>query len=1002
MKCNFLISTVLLLIGLNFTVYGQTLEEQVETKIDSLESLILTANENGIDTQKEEMIAYTAKLFIEFAKVDEQSVSENTKYYGWHPTYKDDAQKLAEELPDFEREKTIELLETTISHLHQVISKDIVRPVTPLVDYSNIVRNENHLTQNGKTVFLMDYVWKPDDVEEDTKKYFGAYDGEYLTPSYLNEDLTYKEWAYNSIGSNDGQNIGSVFIDNNNIPSWAYQKYDNFDVGSRHYGKYDVDHPGAKELYGKMFEHFVPLIQGKKFTKLGYMLFNEPSFFTKEGVWNSGEVSEYTKIKFRTWLSNQHNSIADLNAEWGSSFASFDDVDVQIPMSGDKQGSPIWFDWMRFNQNRITDWFAWVRQEIRKYDPDAKVHIKLMPWLWVDNARDHGMDFEALIRLTDIIGVDADARNAQMWGDNNWEDRYAMEWLPTTIMFDFFKSVQPNQFIYDSENHYLTSVSFMLKEIDPEYVNSIYWLGHLHGLSATSNWVWSRLSDGKIDSKRPEDSGYIVDVTHQPKVLAQVQSTMMDLNSFGDEVFKIQSAQKPIRIFYSETTAINRDGYMEDDIHNVYQKLYFEGIPIGFATEDIIKEEKDEWDVILVYNTESVKESEIDALQSFIDAGGKVIVDANSLKKNEYGKSHTKTLNGAQQSSSLGNMTNLAISNVKEVPNVEVVETNTSIGKGCFWRTIKSDDGKQILALVNLGNTDAEVTVNLKNATKGTFCFDLMTGKALNNQLVLSPYQVYFLELRDEKTISPSVGFITPDDGESILVNTIFKVEGTASISEGTIEYLRLFIDGNFYGERTTPPYVWEEESFQNLPAKNHVLTLVATSDKGVETETEIEISIECEGLSNEVLVDGNTLTAVQEGATYQWINCSTQQEIIGQTSSSFSPVANGTYAVRISNDVCETLSDCFDMTITSIDNDCAITPKVFPNPAKELVTIDFGKNYDTVELKLFNPLGSTLINKKLTSRNKYDLGLSTFSKGVYIIQLSTPDYSKSIRLIKE
>ncbi|OHX63956.1 T9SS type A sorting domain-containing protein [Flammeovirga pacifica] len=995
--------TIILSLVFSFNSIGQSLEQLVEAKIDSLETLILEANKQQIDTQKEEMIVFTAKLFLDFAKVDEQSISENKNYYAEHPLYKEEAQKLAEDLPDFERQKTLELLDETVAHIHQVLSKDIIRKETTEINFSNIQLNNNHLTQNGKTVFLMDYVWKPEDVSDDTKKYCGAYGSEYISPSFINEDFTYKKWTYDKVANNNNQNIGAVFIDNNNIPAWAYEKYDNFDVGGRKYGTYDIDHPGAREIYAKLFEHFIPLVSDKEHSKLGYMLFNEPSFFTREGTWNTGEVSEYTKSKFRTWLKEKHQSIDHLNTLWSTNYNSFEDVDVQIPMSTNKQGLSVWYDWMAFNQYRITEWFTWVKNEIRKYDDDAKVHIKLMPWLWVRNARDHGMDYESLIRLTDIIGVDASAKNDQMWGENNWDNRYGMEWLPTTMIFDFYKSVQPNQFIYDSENHFLTSVSFMLKEVDPEYVNAIYWLGHLHGLSASKSWVWSRLSNGKIDPKRPLGPEYIVDVTHQPKMLAQVQSTMMDLNTFSEDIFKIQSKEKPIRIFYSETSAINRDGYMEEDIHEMYQQLYFEGIPIGFATENIIKSKKDNWDVIVVYNTESVKESEIDALQEYINGGGKVILNSNSLKYNEYGAPHTKVLNGAIYSNSLSDISKLAISKVIDTPKIDIVETNESTGKGCFWRSISTTEGKQILSVINLGNTDADISINLKNPDHATFCLDLMTGKAIDNHLVLSPYQVYFLEVRDEEKVTPSVGFISPQNGDNLLLNTTMEVETTTSISTGKVNSVRLFIDQHYVGEKTAPPYSWEVDYLKDQPAKSYKLTLIATSDKGVESESSIQVETNCENLSNEVIVDGNSLKAVQEGATYQWFHCDIPEVILGDNSPIFTPIEEGTYAVIISNETCTTISKGIDMNITSINDETgSVMPRFYPNPTNDKTTVDLGKQYDQINLKVMNMIGVVLMDQQYKTKRKIELDLNTFNTGIYFIQISTNDFMSVLKVVKE
>ena len=80
----------------------------------------------------------------------------------------------------------------------------------------------------------------------------------------------------------------------------------------------------------------------------------------------------------------------------------------------------------------------------------------------------------------------------------------------------------------------------------------------------------------------------------------------MDLNAHSEDIADLQSLHMPIRIFYSETSALNKRTHMED-VRNIYEKLFFNGCPIGFATEKIIKNQDNKlWDVILVYRNNFV------------------------------------------------------------------------------------------------------------------------------------------------------------------------------------------------------------------------------------------------------------------------------------------------------------------------------------------------------------------------------------------------------------
>ncbi|KGO78650.1 hypothetical protein Q763_17395 [Flavobacterium beibuense F44-8] len=70
--------------------------------------------------------------------------------------------------------------------------------------------------------------------------------------------------------------------------------------------------------------------------------------------------------------------------------------------------------------------------------------------------------------------------------------------------------------------------------------------------------------------------------------------------------------------------------------------------------------------------------------------------------------------------------------------------------------------------------------------------------------------------------------------------------------------------------------------------------------------------------LDNSVTLEGSVLTAteVTEGVTYQWIDCNNEDTPVeGATMQSFTPIADGNYAVIITNGGCNVQSDCMEVT---------------------------------------------------------------------------------------
>ena len=78
-------------------------------------------------------------------------------------------------------------------------------------------------------------------------------------------------------------------------------------------------------------------------------------------------------------------------------------------------------------------------------------------------------------------------------------------------------------------------------------IRSYYGLAHVHGLCASKNWYWVRDLDGSV---RKAGSDYPGSNNQQPAVLNEMHATMIDLNSFSNEITEMQQLRKPLRIYY--------------------------------------------------------------------------------------------------------------------------------------------------------------------------------------------------------------------------------------------------------------------------------------------------------------------------------------------------------------------------------------------------------------------------------------------------------------------
>lgn len=731
--------------------FGQ-LEQTALDKITELNALITQAENAGLDVFKEKMTVRTAEVFLNFANWDENNIAENTSLYELVPIYEDNAAQMATDLPNFERNEVILMLDEAITIINEVIAGTIIHKPSLIIDWENISIVDNKVLFNSKPVFLSDYTWRPSTTE--LNDFFGNKDGYYMTPSdVIDAEGNIKTNVINELQSKPNGRFGSVFMNHKNPPQWSLDAYDSFELGGTLYTEYDIDNPGAREMQGFLLDGCVPLMAGKNYTKMGYLLTNEPHWNTIADTWEADPVSEYTKAKFRTWLSNKHTSISNLNSLWSTSFANFDAVTIEIPINKNLQGTPIWYDWMTFNMYRVTDWFTFLKNKIQENDADAKTHIKIMPHLWFDNPKDSGIDLEALTRLTEIIGNDAKSWNSHMWGPTeDWEDTYSFHWSELSMSYDFMKSVSPNKIIYNSESHYLSTGRFRDLYLKPSYARASYWLAYVSGMNISQTWFWARQADGSI--RNNAGKGYAGSNNQQPRIINEVEATVIDLNANAEDVYAFQQLKKPLRIFYSKTSAINKTNHL-DAIFDLYESIYFDGTPIGFATKGIIDEQNNsDWNAILVYKTEFVAIEELNSLQAYLDNGGTVIVDAESLQKNEYGVNHTLSLNASNgtiiPASTIENIKNTAFNLLfdnDELPNLILAETNSLNIKGCFSRTISKENGIEVITIVNLGKESTQVNLSYRNGTAISTITNLLNGKSVASTFTMEKDAVLLLEV---------------------------------------------------------------------------------------------------------------------------------------------------------------------------------------------------------------------------------------------------------------
>ena len=164
-----------------------------------------------------------------------------------------------------------------------------------------------------------------------------------------------------------------------------------------------------------------------------------------------------------------------------------------------------------------------------------------------------------------------------------------------------------------------------------------------------------------------------------------------------------------------------------------------------------------------------------------------------------------------------------------------------------------------------------------------------------------------------------------------------------------------------------------------------------------------VSITLTVNKVNTEISLTDTTLTTTAVNAEFQWLDCQKNySQIIEANSNSFTPLANGNYAVQITQNGCIDTSSCYPISgFTSLENEFDKLINLYPNPTNEKIKIDLNKKYNAVTIKLKTATG------QIVSVNTYkQVELINYSieepPGLYILDIELKQGNHAlIKIIK-
>ena len=350
----------------------------------------------------------------------------------------------------------------------------------------------------------------------------------------------------------------------------------------------DIDHPGAKIMTSKVLDVLLPELQKHK-AIVSWDMANEPGFYLNK--WSPYGLDEY-----HAWLAEQYQSVQQLNAVWKTSYSAFEAIPLVTKNRKDQQCSAgEWYDRVTFQNRRVTRFFGYVQSEIRKYFPDATIHMKAQ-----DNsslgpkskAVTDGIDREMLTPYVSLQGVDTrplPVTEPRMAARNYDESIYGFHWLGQSFLYDYLTSLVPQRSVIDFEYHAFSINKIRIPDMPQKHSSAALWLAHLHGQISNVTWYWHRRFGPNPFPHGKSRLWFYGSISTQPLVAAEYFQTMMKLNAFSEEVEALATHPiGPVRILVSKPSYIQNQAHI-DALHRVYEATCFSGLRVGFVTEQMLE-----------------------------------------------------------------------------------------------------------------------------------------------------------------------------------------------------------------------------------------------------------------------------------------------------------------------------------------------------------------------------------------------------------------------------
>ena len=242
------------------------------------------------------------------------------------------------------------------------------------------------------------------------------------------------------------------------------------------------------------------------------------------------------------------------------------------------------------------------------------------------------------------------------------------------------------------------------------------------------------------------------------------------------------------------------------------------------------------------------------------------------------------------------------------------------------------------------------------------------------------------------------------DTTESYKLNYSYrKCNSRPSVSASSSD--TLVCRGEFYtlNGSGASTYEWDNNATNNVPLAASKTTRYKVTGWNADNCADSSfVNVQVDTVVVGVSSTSGTLEADAIAASYQWLDCDNNMNLISEANNKiYKKPEGGTFAVEVKQAGCVDTSACTSLMPNSVGNVVKNEFKIFPNPTDGDLLIEFEQENNNIQLKLFDLGGRLMIEKFVENGKQVEIDLSALENGTYILDVTSEEGKSTRRITK-